>query len=136
MNTFSLGRADDNILDGSSGFQDEDGIFLAGLGLALAVARAALPVEFLHATIESTLDNRSSGKGAVTAGSGKFGCETRRSGSSAAGLTIRKCQRESLLHGSTSLTVVVVFVVVVVLVDVVLVLVVVLVVVVLVVLCC
>lgn len=76
VDTLSLGSTDDDVLDRSAGLQDEDSVGFASLALALAITGASSTVEPLHATVESTRDDRSGRESGVAAGGGEGGGKT------------------------------------------------------------
>lgn len=57
VNALSLSSSDDHILDCCTRFQDEDRVSFASLTLALAISRAAGPIEALHATVKCSLND-------------------------------------------------------------------------------
>lgn len=67
VNSFSLVRTDNYVLNGSTRLQDEDCLRLPSLGLTLAFAITALPVVAFHSTVKCTGDYRGSRKRNVAA---------------------------------------------------------------------
>lgn len=83
VDTLSLGSTNDDIADGSTALENEDGVGLSSLRLALTVTAASSTVEALHASVERARDDAGGSESRVAGRGRERGGETSGSGSTA-----------------------------------------------------
>ncbi len=62
MNTFTVVGADDDVAEGGAVLEDEDGVFVAALGLLVAGRRLAVPLDHAAVELSASRDSLDGGK--------------------------------------------------------------------------